>query len=68
LQAKQTAHITLYHLKMVLNPKHVVAVTTEEEKDGCSLDGIIVKLFNVVAVSPSHNNNSWMKEIYISWT
>jgi hypothetical protein len=29
---------------MVLGPKHLVAVTTEEEKEGCYFDGNIVKL------------------------
>jgi hypothetical protein len=29
---------------MVLEPKHVVAVTAEEEKEDCCVDGIIVTL------------------------
>jgi hypothetical protein len=40
----QWQYITVYHLKMVLGPKHVVAVTTEEEKEDCCVDGIIMKL------------------------
>jgi hypothetical protein len=40
--------ITVYHLKIVLGPKHVVAVTTEEEEEkeveDCCFGGIIVKL------------------------
>jgi hypothetical protein len=30
-------------MKMVLGPKHVVAVTAEEKEDDCCVDGIIVK-------------------------
>jgi hypothetical protein len=37
-------YITESHLKMALGPKHVEAITTEEEKEDCGLDGIIVKL------------------------
>jgi hypothetical protein len=36
-------YITVQHLKMVLGPKHVLAVTTEENED-CCVDGIIMKL------------------------
>jgi hypothetical protein len=28
-----TVYVTLHHLKMALGPKHVVAVTTEEEEE-----------------------------------
>jgi hypothetical protein len=34
-------YVTVYHLKMVLGPKQIVAVTTEEEKKDCCFDGII---------------------------
>jgi hypothetical protein len=34
----------LYLLKMVLGPKHVVAVTTEKAKKNCCIDDIKVKL------------------------
>jgi hypothetical protein len=37
-------YVTVYHVKMVFGPKHVVAVTTEEEKGDSCVDGIIVKL------------------------
>jgi hypothetical protein len=39
-----TINDSVYHMKMVLRPKHVLAITTGEEKEDCSDDGIIVKL------------------------
>jgi hypothetical protein len=59
LQVNIWQYNTACHLKMALGPKHVVAVTTEEEGD-CNIDGSTLKLDQVQGLPSNATLFPWL--------